>query len=416
MSLLAIAAKRLFTPLEVIQEGLVVIEDQVIRDVGSRQELAVPKDARFVDLGDRILSPGFVEIHIHGGGGHDVMEATPEALEAVARVALRHGTTSFLPTTLTAPVPALLKSLEGIGSVMRFWQNGKSSGAEPLAEPLGIHLEGPFLSTERRGVHPCEYLQKPSLTLFHRLIEAAAGTVRVLTLAPELEGAMELQAQAIRSGVRVALGHSDATFVQAQRAVDGGATHAVHTFNAMRPFAHRETGIVGTVLTDDRIQAEVIADGVHVSAPALRLLLRAKGVSRVILVTDGVSATGMGPGRYHLGEMEIYVDQEAQIMDIPAASLRVDKLGNRSILVCRNSEGKLAGSVLTLDQAIRNIVAFTGVTLCEAVRMASWNPAMLLGLESCKGSLRPGADADLVALEPDGTVAGAMAQGVGNFL
>jgi N-acetylglucosamine-6-phosphate deacetylase len=399
MSLLAIAAKTIFTPLEVIEDGLLVIENQVIRRVGSRRDLAVPKAARFVDMGARILAPGFVDIHIHGGGGRDVMEATPEALETVARLALRHGTTSFFPTTLTAPVPALLQSLQGIGRMIQSWRSSQGSGSEPLAEPLGIHLEGPFLSGERRGVHPREHLQKPSSALFQQFAEAAQGTVRILTLAPELEGALELEASAMASGVKVALGHSDATFEQAEKAIEAGASHGVHTFNAMRPLAHRETGILGAILTDDRVQAEVIADGIHVSAPALRLLLQAKGFDRVVLVTDGVSATGMGPGRYYLGEMDIFVEKDTRT----------------GSLVCRNAEGKLAGSVLTQDRAVYNMTAFTGITLCEAARMASWNPARLLGLEARKGCLRPGADADLVVLEPGGAVVGAMARGIGNF-
>jgi N-acetylglucosamine-6-phosphate deacetylase len=399
MSLLALAARKIFTPLEVIEDGLLVIEDQSIRAVGSQREISVPEGARFVNLGERILAPGFVEIHIHGARGRDVMEGSAEALSTVARELGRHGTTSFLPTTLTAPVATLMKSLEGLGSLIRSWHAGGYADGEPAAEPLGIHMEGPFLSAARRGVHPAEHLLKPSPELFERLAKAAQGAVRVLTLAPELEESLELASLALRNGVKVALGHSDATFEETQKAITAGATHAVHTFNAMRPFAHRECGILGAVLTDDRLLAEVIADGVHVSAPALRLLLRAKGATHIILVTDGTSATGMGEGRYRLGEIDILVEK-----DTPTGAL-----------VCRNAEGKLAGSVLTQDRAVRNMAAFTGASLREAVTMATWNPARLLGVENRKGCLRPGADADVVVLEPDGTVAGVMARGHGNI-
>ena len=168
----------------------------------------------------------------------------------------------------------------------------------------------------------------------------------------------------------------------------------------MRRFEHRETGILGAVLTDDRVQAEVIADGVHVSAPALQLLVRAKGTSRILLITDGVSATGMGPGSYRLGEMEIFVKDDP----------------SKGFPICRNTEGRLAGSVLTQDRAIRNMIDFTGVTLLEAVRMATLNPAQALGMEHRKGCLQSGADADMVVLEPDGTVVGAMVRGIANFL
>ena len=397
--MLALAAKQIFTPLEAHADGLVLIEDGVIVRVGSQREISVPQGARFVDLGDRILAPGFVDIHIHGGAGHDVMEATPETLAAVARLLAQHGTTCFFPTTVTAAVATTLKALDGLGSLIGSWRSRATSASEMLAEPLGIHMEGPFISAVRCGVHPAEHLQRPSLQLFQQFADAARGALRILTIAPELEGALDLQAAALRSGVQVAIGHSDATFAEAHRAIEGGASHAVHTFNAMRPFAHRDAGIIGAVLTDDRVQAEVMADGVHVSAPALELLLRAKRAANMVLVTDGVSATGMGPGQYRLGDMDIFVAPDAA----------------SGSLVCRNAEGKLAGSVLTLDRAVRNMAALASASLQEAVTMASWNPARLLGVQQRKGSLRPGADADLVVLKPDGTVTGVMIRGVSNF-
>jgi len=404
MTLIALTAARIFTPLEIIEDGVVLIEDGVIRAAGPREAVTVPAAARRVELGDKILAPGFVDVHIHGAAGHDVMEGTSEALESVAAFVLEHGTTCFVPTTLSASPPVLLRALEGLSATMRSWKTKPPFGA-PRAEPVGIHLEGPFLSAECRGVHLREHLQPPSGKLFEELLSAAGGALRILTLAPELEGAAELQAAAIENGVRVALGHSNASYEQAERAIAAGAAHAVHVYNAMRPFAHRDPGILGAVLTDDRVVAEVIADGVHVSEPALRLLVRAKSISRIALVTDGVSATGMGPGRYLLGGMEILVS-ENPVGDDPRTGQ----------LVCRNSEGKLAGSVLTQDCAVRNMMRLTGISLCDAVRMASWNPAQLIGLGDRKGSLRPGADADLVVLEPNGDVMGVMVAGIGNFV
>ena len=420
MTLLALTAAQALTPLETIADAVVLIEDLIIRAVGPRSEIAIPPAARTVDLGEKILAPGFVDVHIHGAAGRDVMEATPEALEAVAAFVLRHGTTSFIPTTLSAPPEALLPSLEGLGKTIRAWGKSRSGShgtiAVPwavasgpasttlLAEPLGIHLEGPFLSVDCRGVHPREHLQPPSLALFDQMLAAADGSVRILTLAPELDGAAELQAAAIEKGVRVAIGHSNASYEQAIRAVDAGAAHAVHVFNAMRPFAHRDPGILGAILTDDRILAEVIADGVHVAAPALRLLLRSKTPSRIALVTDGVSATGMPPGMHRLGGLEILV------AEVPSS-----EAPGTGQFVCRNHEGKLAGSVLTQDRAVQNMIRLAGVTLREAVLMASYVPAQMAGVAGRKGTLRPGADADLIVLHPDGTVAGAMVGGVGNF-
>ena len=397
MPVLALTANQLFTPLDVIEEGIVVVEDRMIRAVGPRKTITVPSSARVVELGDKILAPGFIDVHIHGGAGHDVMEGTPEAVQAVARSVLQHGTTSFLPTTLSAPPDMLLQSLAGLRTILASW---KARPGEPMAEPVGIHLEGPFISAECRGAHPQAHLQNPSVQLLQQCLDAAGGFARILTLAPELPGALDLLHYAAARGVRVALGHSAATYQQAMQAIEAGARHAVHVFNAMRPLHHRDPGILGAVLTDDRVTAEVIADGVHVAPPALRLLARCKGGSGTVLVTDAVSATGMSPGRYFLGGMEI------SLGDDPRTGLPC----------CRNREGALAGSVLTQDRAVRNMVAMAGVSLQDAVRMASYNPARLLGLEERKGSLREGADADLVVLHPDGTVVGAMAQGLANFL
>ena len=397
MPLLALTARKLFTPLEAVDDAVILIDDGVIRAVSSRNAESMPPRARLVDLGDKILAPGFIDIHIHGGGGHDLMEGTRQAVEAVARAVLEHGTTSFVPTTLSSPPEVLRKSLAGLHGVISSW---KAEPREVMAAPLGIHLEGPFISADCRGAHPRADLQRPSVALFEQFRDAAGGSLRILTLAPELEGATELQQYAIEKGVGIALGHSNATYEAAVKAIEAGAAHAVHVFNAMRPFAHRDPGILGAVLTDDRVKAEVIADGVHVDPAALRLLVRAKGVSRTVLVTDAVSATGMCPGRYVLGGMEIILG------DDPRTGLPT----------CRNREGVLAGSVLTQDRAVRNIMEMAGVTLQDAVRMASYNPARLLGVEQRKGWLREGADADLIVLEPNGSVAGTMVGGHANFL
>ena len=413
MALLALTAGQLFTPLEAIPNGVVIVDDGVIRAAGPRESVKIPKSARTVQLGNKIIAPGFVDIHIHGGAGHDLMEGTCDAIEAVARSTVEHGTTSFVATTLSAPEEGLRRSRAGLSSVVASW-NEKNRDAcgdsgDLKAEPLGIHMEGPFISAARRGAHPLADLSTPSNVMFQELFAAAGDSLRILTLAPELEGALELQEFAAGKGVRVAIGHSNATYEQAMRAIDAGAVHAVHVFNAMRPFSHRDPGILGAVLTDDRVSTEVIADGVHVDAAALRLLVRAKGArpkgagggdGRIVLVTDAVSATGMSPGQYSLGEMEIILGDDP----------------HTGLPCCRNREGALAGSVLTQDQAVRNMVSLAGVTLQEAVSMASYNPARLVGIEGRKGWLQEGADADLVILESNGAVAGVMAQGRANFL
>jgi N-acetylglucosamine-6-phosphate deacetylase len=393
MSLHAIFADRLLAPAGEIHLGVLLVEDSTIRAVGARSDISIPPNARRTELGDRILAPGFIDIHIHGGAGHDVMEATGESLRAITRHLLRHGTTSFVPTTVSAPIEELERSLAGLNTTLT---NGVFSQEGAAAEPLGIHLEGPFISSACRGAHGRADLREPSIELFDKLYQAAGPWMKIMTLAPELPGAAELQAHAQRAGVKVGIGHSDASYEQARSAIDSGATHGVHVFNAMRGFAHRAPGILGALLTDDRVMAEVIADGVHVAPPALQLLLRAKGTARTVLITDAVSATGMGPGRFRLGAMDIHVKHDS----------------STGRLACRNTEGALAGSVLTQGAAILNVMEFTGCSLLEGASMASANPAQLLGVGNTKGRLQVGADADVVILTPRGEVAGVVAGGI----
>lgn len=384
-----IQAGRVLTPQEEIADAVVVIEDGKIAAVGPRDSVRVHPQAKEILASDMIVAPGFVDIHIHGAGGHDVMSSTEEALGAIARTVARHGTTSLVATTVTAPPDETRKSLEEITRYIKSSANTQPPES-PAAEFVGIHLEGPFISLTRRGVHPAGAIAKPSPALLDRYLDTAAGLVKILTLAPEVPGALELVERAYARGVVVALGHTDATYEQAHTAIFRGARHAVHVFNAMRPFSHRETGVLGAVLTDSSVTAEVIADGVHVDDPAIRLLLAAKGPQLVILVSDGTAATGMKDGSYRLGTFDVTVSGG----------------------VCRNREGKLAGSTLTLDRAVQNMVRI-GVPLIEAVRMATLNPARRIGIEQRKGVIAPGADADLVFLTPDLKVERVCARGVG---
>ena len=386
---LAIYADRALTPLEEIPDAVIVVEGRKIAALGRRGELRLPAGIEERDARGLTVVPGFVDIHIHGAGGHDVMEGSTEALETVAATVARRGTTSLVATTVTASEERLVRSVEGIAQYVATQQNPPSSAA-PKAEVLGIHLEGPFISMARRGVHPPEWIALPSVPALRRYLQAAGNYARILTLAPEQPGALDLIEVARAAGLLVAMGHTDATYAEACAAIAKGARHVVHVFNAMRPFSHRETGVLGAVLTSPEVTAELIADGVHVDAPAVRLLLAVKGVARVLLVTDGIAATGMPDGRYRLGTFEVGV------------------IGG----VCRSADGRLAGSTLTLDRALRNVIDL-GMSLADAVRMATLNPARRLGLEQTKGVLTPGADADLVLLNPDLQVVGVLTRGVG---
>ena len=372
MPSLAIHTGRALTPHAEIPDAAILLEDDRIRAIGPRAGMELSPGTRELDARGLLAAPGFIDVHIHGAAGRDAMEATPEALAGIAACVARHGTTSFVATTVSAGVPETLRSLEGLAAAIR------AHHANPRAAPecLGVHLEGPFLNPARRGVHPPEYLIPPSPGVLARFLGAAGGFARILTLAPELPGAEETIAAARAAGLVVSMGHTDATYSEAVRAIELGARHAAHVYNAMRPFSHRETGVIGAVLTDPRVTAEVIADGVHVDDPALRLLLAAKSAESVLLVSDGTAATAMPDGNYRLGAIEVTV------------------AGG----VCRNREGRIAGSTLTLDRAVRRMVAL-GVPAAAAVQMATFNPARLLGIEARKGRLVPGADADIVLLD-----------------
>jgi N-acetylglucosamine-6-phosphate deacetylase len=317
------------------------------------------------------------------------MDASAEALAAITAGVAARGTTSLVATTVTAKEEATSRAVEAVADWMECAARERS-GSLPSAEILGVHLEGPFISRAWRGVHPDEWIASPSVSLLRRLLGAAKGGARILTLAPELPGAAELIREALQVGLVVSLGHTDASYAQAMAAISCGARHAAHVFNAMRPFAHRETGVLGAVLTSPCVTAELIADGVHVDDAAIRILFAMKVPQGIILVSDGTAATGMPDGQYKLGTLE------------------VDVAGG----VARNSEGKLAGSTLTLDRALRHMITL-GIPWREVLPMLTSNPARLLGLERRKGCLVAGADADLVLLDDQLQVAGVMTRGAG---
>jgi N-acetylglucosamine-6-phosphate deacetylase len=367
-----IHAGRALTPTTEINDAGILIREDVIEAIGPRAGMTLPAGAQEVRAADRTAVPGFIDVHIHGAGGHDVMEGTVAALRSITRKVSTHGTTSVVATTVTASTDETVRAVEGIAAYI----GQQHETDEAHAEILGIHFEGPFISKERRGVHPTEWIQLPSAETLGRLLEAAAGNARILTIAPELLGAVPCIDAARNAGMVVSMGHTDATYEQARAAMARGARNATHVYNAMRPFSHRDPGVIGAVLTSPDVNAELIADGVHVEEAAMKLLLLAKGPARVILVSDGLSATGMPDGKYTLGGMEVTVTGG----------------------VCRNADGVLAGSTLTLDRALRNIVGL-GIALPDAVRMLTLNPASMLGIEFKKGALRVGADADVLLLD-----------------
>ncbi|HEY2001648.1 MAG TPA: N-acetylglucosamine-6-phosphate deacetylase, partial [Acidobacteriaceae bacterium] len=305
----------------VLSDPWLLIEDGIIQSFGTRGD-GLPKHDEHHDLPGALLTPAMLDIHVHGAANHDVMEGTAEGVSHVTRFLASHGVGAFLPTTVTAPVDDTLRALDGLATLI------ETPGSVEGAVPLGIHLEGPFISHAKRGVHPPELLQPPSIELFDRFWQAARGHIRLMTVAPELPNALDLIRRATALGVRISLGHSDATAAQTREGIAAGGVSATHTYNAMRGLDHREPGMLGAVLDDDSLYAEIIADGIHVQPIAIRIYWRCKGASRAILITDGMSATGMPNGRYRLGTF-----------DVDVADGRATAAG---------SPGVLAGSVLTM--------------------------------------------------------------------
>jgi N-acetylglucosamine-6-phosphate deacetylase len=388
--MIVLCASRLYTPLEEIQNPLLFIEEGIVSAVSSRAEREVPSTATVMDLGDAILAPGFVDIHMHGGAGLDVMRASPTELPRLHKFLAAHGVIGYFPTTVAAPLDQTCLALECLADAIEageVLQATKGDGAQ--ARPLGIHLEGPFLSHKRRGVHPPENLLEPTVEIFDRLWQAARGHVSMMTIAPELSGALEVISEAARRKVCVSIGHSDAALEAARAAVRAGARHATHTFNAMRPLDHRDPGILGEVLTDQNLTADIIADGIHVAPEVVQLFLQAKGVEAAVLITDATAAAGMPDGKYQLGPMQVEVKDGKCTLD-----------------------GKLAGSVLTMDGAVRNVTKFSRWCLRDAVRAATLNPSRATGLAQ-HGHIAPGAEANIVVLSPNGDVRKTMIRGRG---
>lgn len=351
------------------REARVLIEDGKIRAIATH--LDAPTDAAVIDAREHLVLPGFIDIHVHGAMDADAMDATPEALDVMARFFARHGVTAFLPTTMTAPREHIQAALH---NVKRAMSAPHTSGA---AHILGAHIEGPFVNPKQCGAQPVAFMRPAHPDEYCAWFES--GAVKLITVAPEVDGVMRLIEDVQRFGVAVALGHTDATYAQAQAAFAAGANQATHTYNAMRGLHHREPGTLGAVLANDAVYAQLICDNVHVHPAAMAVLHKCKGADRLAVITDAMEATGLGDGDFTLGAHRVFVREG----------------------VARLSNGALAGSTLTMDAAFRNIIAATGCSPAEASRMCSHTPACAIGLGDRKGKIAPGYDADLVILDRD---------------
>lgn len=377
-----LAGARIARPSGVVEHGRITVEGGLIGDVHSRDlDLAEGVSGSVVDLTGHLIVPGFVDMHVHGGGGGSFSSADPEECLTVVETHRRHGTTSMVASTVTGELPELARQAAVLAELV---QQG---------ELAGIHFEGPFISPHRCGAHQPELLRDPDPTDVRKLLDAAHGTASMMTVAPELPGGLESVRLLADAGVIAAVGHTDSSYDATREAIDAGATVATHLFNAMPALGHRAPGPIAALLEDERITVELINDGTHLHPAVLQLAVREAGAERVAFITDAMGAAGMNDGMYPLGPMQVEVrDGVARISEGPTA-------------------GSIAGSTLTLDRAFKRAVTLDGLTVDQAVQALSANPARLLGIEDRAGSLQTGKDADLVVLDASYDVVGVMRRG-----
>jgi len=358
----------LYTP-EEYGPGEVLLTNGRIAEVARR--VKTRQGAEVISLEGAALAPGLIDVHVHGSNGLDTMDGEAEAIAKLSAFFAAHGVTGFLPTTVAAPLPQIKRAMNAV-------RHAVDSGL-PGAQVLGVHLEGPFFNRQRAGAQPVDWCVDPTEDALQRLLTTGEGLIRMMSLSPELPGALAAIEILTRHGIVASLGHTDANYAQAQAAFTAGARHVTHLFNAMSPLHHREPGVIGATLTTDGVMVQIIADGLHLHPATLALVVRCKGVDEVLLITDAIAGAGLPDGEYALGPQRVIVrNGEA-----------------------RTPAGNLAGSTLTLECAVANMVRLAGVSLPAALQMASLNPARVLSLEQHKGRLAPGYDADLVALDAD---------------
>jgi N-acetylglucosamine-6-phosphate deacetylase len=372
MKKIGIIHGNVLTPTGIIKEGAIYIKDNRIDAVGKTKAVQIPQEAVVLHAHGYLVAPGFIDAHIHGGDGYDFMSDTPGDIEAILSWLATTGVTGVYPTIATSPLEEQLRAIKTLRQI----QKRKPSGAAIL----GVHLEGPYISRDKRGAQPEEAIRVPNQEEMTELIDAGQGLIKIVTLAPELSDAIELIQYLVDQNVIASIGHTAATYEQAMQAIDAGARRASHLFNAMTTFHHRRPGAVAALLTRDEVYAEIILDGLHLHPAAVEVVLRSKGLSKVSLVTDAMAAAGVGDGTYtEFGNQKITVKNGAAMLE----------------------GGILAGSTLKMNQAVKNAVQMLGLSLDQAIKLASQVVAESLGyqVQAAKGVISPGKDADLLILD-----------------
>lgn len=355
----------------IISKGVVEITGDRISDIYAQSDRTWDGRSYFIDYGSHYISPGFIDLHVHGALGRDFMDADMESFNIIGGHLARTGVTSFLATTLSAPFPSILEVIETV----------KRSPVYPLvSKPLGVHIEGPFLNIDECGAQNAKFIKEITEDDLRLLIEATHGLKSIVTLAPEVKDNKRFIKTLKENGIVVSIGHSSANYEQTLEGIQAGISHATHFFNAMPEFHHREPGIVGAVLESESVTVEIICDGIHIHPASVRLVLKSKGVENICLITDSILAAGLGDGDYVLGKLNITVKgDETRLKD----------------------GSSLAGSVLTMNKAVNNVLEWTDLSLEEVVSMASLNPARVLGLHKDMGSIETGKCANLTVFDKD---------------
>ena len=385
--MLLIRNGRVITPIRVIDRGAVLIEDGIIRSVGPEDDITTPAGAEVIDAGGAYVSPGFIETHLHGGGGGDIMGATTEDIIRCAQAHARGGVTAMLPTTLAAPMEAIVRALEAIESVQGMEYEG--------AAIVGAHLEGPYFNLAQAGAQNPEFIKNPNLEEIVPILDRFPF-IRRVSAAPELPGALELGQELRRRGIVASIAHSDATYDDVIKAVENGYTHATHVFSGMsglrRINAYRISGVIESVLVIDELTTEMIADGHHLPPSLMRLVIKAKGLNQVCVTTDAMAAAGLDPGSYELYGLKVVVEDdvapEFEVKRRPGNY--VAKLADRSAF---------ASSVATMDQAVRTMTELVGLSVVDAVKMATLIPARIHGMAHERGMLVPGFAGDVTVID-----------------
>jgi len=368
---IAIRNVKAVTPFREINNATIIVHGDQIVEMGQNDDIEIPDGAKIYDLDGMIVTPSFIDLHIHGAVGVDFTEASEDQIEEISQFLLSRGVTGVLATLYPKPKKELIEDVRRIAHYTR------SHPGQSVIR--GIHLEGPYLNADMHGAINEGYIWEPNLQDWSDLRDAGRGTIRLMTIAPEVPGAMEIIRNAAKEGIVPSLGHSVAKYEDIVVAIDNGAAQITHIFNAMAPFHHRKPGVLAGAFLHGELKVQLIADGLHVHPAVIRMLLQLKGQSGIILISDAMAASGFKEGSYNFGDQEVYVDESGAHL----------------------ADGTIAGSVATLDIGIATLVKLAGVPLTHAVRMASLNPSRVLGTEHFKGILAVGKDADLVVMDPD---------------